>query len=835
MIKKEIEGIMNLIWYLIASVILPLSSFAADPITFNYGSPVKTVAFSPVDASLIASAGDSNIIKLWNLEKDTVVTLEGHTDTVNAVAFSADGEILASAGDDGYLKLWDVSNLQNIKTLTHILDGFRWRVKEVTFSRNGKYLASVVGKYVRLWDPVKYTDLLTLEYKQWVQAVAFSPDSKFLASGDGSEAGPGSIYVFDIQNRSVPVKIEADEKQVHTVAFSPDGQILAGAGVRGQIRMWYTSDWSPVHQTPYQGHYHIEFSPNGSVLASAGHDSVSLFSVQGGNKITSLKGSTGVNHPISFSADGKLLAAGGEDGVLRVWNVETYLSQTEDRAMIRLIYFLPRGRRVQQNINTKLDELIKEAQQFYAEELGRQGFTRKTFAFESDVNGKVVVRHVAGQFANSHYRENTFDKVWRELSKRFEHQPDIVNLVILDIDTGAVSVRDDVFVCGVASFNHGISIIPASGHCFNAVSAAHELGHAFGLQHDFRDDTYIMSYGANRTQLSKCAAEWLNNSPFFNDVQADKQVNTNTTIQMHSPVRVSVNTMQLRFEIADADGLYQAQLVIPASTEDPAIGLKLHSCRALNGQTDVEFVTKDLIIVDEVALQVMDSYGNIIERIFSIQLEEPVADPEPLPIIADVNSDGNVNVLDLILIASELGNAGTNLAADVSKDGVVNILDLILVAGVFDEAPAAPLASLQVQAILTPADVQRWLTEAQGLDLTDLTMQRSIRFLEQLAAALSPKKTALLPNYPNPFNPETWIPYSLAEEANVQIAIYDTKGAVVRQFDLGHQRAGYYTDRARAAYWDGANASGESAVSGVYFYQLCAGDYSEVRRMVILK
>ena len=529
------------------------------------------------------------------------------------------------------------------------------------------------------------------------------------------------------------------------------------------------------------------------------------------------------------------LPLGGEDGVIRVWNVEAYLRQTEDQAMIRLIYFLPRGRRVQQDIDTKLDELIKDAQQFYAEQLGRHGFTRKTFTSESDANGKTVVRHVAGQFANSHYRENTFDKVWRELSERFERQLHIVNLVVLDIDTGAVSVRDDVFVCGVASFDHGISLIPASGHCFNVISAGHELGHAFGLQHDFRDDAYIMSYGANRTRLSKCAGEWLNNSPFFNDVQADKQVNTNTTIQMHSPIRVSVNTMQVRFEIADADGLYQAQLVIPASVEDPAIGLKLHNCRALNGQTDVEVVTKDLIIVDEVGLQVMDLYGNIIEQVFSIQLEGPVSDPEPPPITADVNSDGNLNVLDLILIASELGSVGTNLAADVNRDGVVNILDLILVAGMFDGVPAAPSVHPEVQVIITPADIQRWLIEARGLDLTNPTMQRGIRFLEQLAAALTPKETVLFPNYPNPFNPETWIPYSLAEDAEVQIAIYDTKGKVVRRFDLGHQGAGYYTDRARAVYWDGLNAHGQSVASGMYFYHLRAVDYSATRRMVILK
>ena len=194
-----------------------------------------------------------------------------------------------------------------------------------------------------------------------------------------------------------------------------------------------------------------------------------------------------------------------------------------------------------------------------------------------------------------------------------------------------------------------------------------------------------------------------------------------------------------------------------------------------------------------------------------------------------------MNVLDLILIASELGNVGTNIAADVNRDGVVTILDLILVAGMFDEMPAAPSVHPQVQAILTPADVQRWLTEARGLDLTDLTMQRGIHFLEQLATALTPKETALFPNYPNPFNPETWIPYSLAKAADVQIAIYDTKGTVVRQFDLGPQGAGYYTDRASTVYWDGRNVNGEPVASGVYLYQLRAGNFTATRRMVILK
>ena len=138
----------------------------------------------------------------------------------------------------------------------------------------------------------------------------------------------------------------------------------------------------------------------------------------------------------------------------------------------------------------------------------------------------------------------------------------------------------------------------------------------------------------------------------------------------------------------------------------------------------------------------------------------PITPPESLT--GDVNQDGVVNILDLVLVASNLGQTGQN-AGDVNGDGVVNILDLVKVAGALGNAAAAPSLHPQALEMFTAADVQQWLTQAQHLKLTDATSQRGILFLEQLLAALTPKETALLPNYPNPFNPETWIPYRLAE------------------------------------------------------------------------
>ena len=212
-----------------------------------------------------------------------------------------------------------------------------------------------------------------------------------------------------------------------------------------------------------------------------------------------------------------------------------------------------------------------------------------------------------------------------------------------------------------------------------------------------------------------------------------------------------------------------------------------------------------------------------------------LSDTEAPPISADVNSDGVVNVLDLISIASKLGHQGQNLATDVNQDGVVSILDLILVAGMFKDTAAAPSTQPQIPETLTAVEVQGWLTEARRLEDRDSIMQRGILVLEQLLISLTPKETELLANYPNPFNPETWIPYRLAEDAFVTLTIYDLRGRVVRTLNVGHRIASAYENRSKAIYWDGRNDVGEPVASGVYFYTLAAGDYSATRRMVILK
>ena len=104
-----------------------------------------------------------------------------------------------------------------------------------------------------------------------------------------------------------------------------------------------------------------------------------------------------------------------------------------------------------------------------------------------------------------------------------------------------------------------------------------------------------------------------------------------------------------------------------------------------------------------------------------------------------------------------------------------------------------------------------------------------------LPAAPPPEATQLHRNYPNPFNPETWIPYQLANSGEVRMIIYDARGTLIRRLELGHQREGYYTSRSRAAYWDGRNEVGEKVASGVYFYTLTVGDFTATCKMLIWK
>ncbi len=203
----------------------------------------------------------------------------------------------------------------------------------------------------------------------------------------------------------------------------------------------------------------------------------------------------------------------------------------------------------------------------------------------------------------------------------------------------------------------------------------------------------------------------------------------------------------------------------------------------------------------------------------------------------DINDDGVVDIRDLILISNNFGKTNLdNPKVDVNNDGRVNIIDLLIVAANFTESSYTAAAPKTTSVLLKHVDrIEEWHAEAHKVNEHSHVYDRGIATLEGLIHSVIPKKTVLLPNYPNPFNPETWIPYDLAQGTDVYIHIFNLKGELIRKLSLGFQTAGTYRTQSRSAHWDGHNSAGEPVASGVYFYTFRAGQTKATRKMVITK
>ena len=735
-----------LVW---ASILLcvPGACIAQETTILEYGAAVHTLAYSPVDSSLIAVAGTANVrgvsdIKIWNLQTNRSRRLRGHTDTVNSVAFSPSGRLLASGSDDGTFRLWDLSQHQNTVTKQHVINGLPTVVKAVAFSPDERRLVTA-GVHVKVWSVRTMKEIVAFRHRD-VSVLAFSPDGKYLAVGENNSKAGGRVKIWDFPKRKSVAVLEADSTSVTSVAFSPDNQTLASGERQGHIKLWTVSDWQLRGTISRAGPTinSLDFTPDSKTLAAGRSRALSLWSAENGNLIAFLPGheGAGVVWATAFSNDGREIASGSEDGLVRIQNIENRLQTERRREMIRCIYFVPKDRTPQKDMTSRIDTVIKGVQQFYAEQLENYGHDRKTFMIETDAGGIALVHQVAGRFNDEYYREGTLTKVLGEIVGPTEEK--YVNVVIAEI-----SELIDHRYCGLGAFWGGGGRALVLERCMSMGVIAHELGHAFGLEHDFRSDNDIMSYGFKHPlRISKCAARWLDGHRFFNPDQT--AFNAPATIRMLTPLANPPRGVILRFKIDDADGLHHSQLLGPTVSNDPSDGIKLYDCKMLSAESEmIESIIPQLPADarTRVTLRVIDTQGNFSQSTFPVEAVH----------IAEEHSD----------------------------------------------TPPFPVEPFELK-IVTLGQV---------------------------------KRTALFQNFPNPFNPETWLPYQLARDANVHIAIYDAKGALVRLLDLDWQAAGVYTDRARAAHWDGSNNNGEFVANGIYYYQLRAGDHMQVRRMAIRK
>ena len=830
----------------------------------DHMEPVTNVAFSPDGSTLAGSEG--NRIHVWEGGRVLKTTLIGHTDIVTSIAFSPDGKTIASSSEDATVRVWDVvSGVQKTAFLGH------WGVvNSVAFSPDGQILVSGGwDKTVRLWDIVHGTHKTTLTgHTEGVNSVAFSPDGKTLATGSRDK----TVRLWDARSGQHRQTLTGPIEGIYRVAFSPDGKTLAvGTEAFGLAEMWLWDAAAGEYKAVKKGFSNavtFAFSPDGKTFATTSKedDAVILWDAATGVLKTTF---SWYSHSFAFSPDGKTLATGGtQDGFILLWELAPDLLQPAEQTSVllpplpespprvRLVYFFPNDHTPPSNIDAKLRTLIKETQRFYADQMASHGFGRKTFLFETDSNGNAVVHHMQGNGSTETYISRTLN-CSNELRDRLDITVEHIYLVALDerlqgalpgacgiafLGTGVANRRRSDSVS--PSFAYRMStegryaIVYASGHCAGVRVTAHELGHTFGLSHDYREKDYVM-IGHNTPEtprFSYAAAEWLNVHPFLNAGQPNNSEN-HTTIEILSP-----RASQLQFQIADTDGLHQAQLILTENvTNDVFCGstASLQHFQALNGTSDITFGFAATSASTEVSVRVIDMHGNIAYRSFWIEPDDSIQGVVSTPdttVPGDVNEDGVVDPIDLLLVAKAHGeNPPANPRIDVNSDGIVDVEDILLVADAIELDAGAPSLHPIALELFTPSAVQQWLRDARQMDVTQPTLQRGILVLEQLLAVLVPKDTVLLANYPDPFNPETWIPYQLSEPAEVTVAIHAADGQLVRTIALGHQPAGVYENKNRAAYWDGRNNVGERVASGVYFYTLKAGEFAATQKMLILK
>ena len=744
----------------------------------------------------------SSLIHLWDpLTEQTTATLK-HDAMITDIAFSSDGLCLAGASEDRTIQLWNPET----QILEGTLRGHTDDVLSIDFNPEGLRLASgSADGTVRLWNPETQAPQGVLRgHTDDVLDVAFSPDGLLLASASTDD----TVRLWNLQTEQPHATFKEHTDDVLDVAFSPDGLLLASASTDGTVRLWNLQTEQPHamldHKAPVLS---IAFSPDREMIATGCEDGTARMWDPHKAEVLATLGHESPVRTVVFNDNGRVVVTGSADGKMRQWEIT---SEDDSRNAF--------------------------------ESSTPEGYTRVTLSNSGTVWGIPTKYTTDSNVGKVTYillaKLKDCDFVTAELARESK-------VYIKTQSLGHLSNFQSESVCGTSSEPWTSS--------WNGVRITHLRFFDESSPSDINEAIYNAS-----TDQYELTSTTSTNQPGLTPTTAESTIIQIQPASVASPTIEDQLTLTLNITGGKAVAGYQATVQFDETA--------LRYVSGVNGDylSEGAFFVEPKVEGNLVRLAATslaeESSGNgtlatLVFQVTAVKASELTLSDvllsnsagkssrpqvegaqitEPIQLKEDVNGDGSVNLQDLLIVNAHLGQTGEN-KADVNGDGIVNVADLALVAGAIGNDAGAPSLHPEVLEIFSSTNVKQWLSQLQHLDFTDARLQRGILFLQQLLVALTPEETVLLANYPNPFNPETWIPYHLAKDANVTLHIYAVNGQLVRTLTLGHQAAGMYQSRSRAAYWDGKNEFGEPVSSGVYFYTLTAGDFTATRKMLIRK
>ena len=810
-------------------------------------------AFSPDGKTLASTAG--RIITLWDVVTgQDIATLEGPLRSVSHITYSPDGNTLASVSRDGIIRLWDIATNQNIETF----NGTRY----AAFSPDGTML--VFGKDSDLEVRNLITrDMAIIDKNDFM---AFLPDSSMMLLRSTSRESRGSVSVWDAKTSTFITTLDSvifeDRKRP---IFSPDGKTLAIMGedstilfepevIYNQLPLFALSKLLKISGDNQEGMANETLAKlfvveardgNGSplvgvsvtftVVAGGGTLSVTNTTTDGNGRAQSLL-TLGPNlgtNTVAVSVEGVFQTAVFRAEATPPPPIPTTLEYVSGNNQSGLT-----GEALMQpfvvEVHDQYDDPMEGVTVTFAVSIG--GGSLSDTSVDSDVNGLARSTLTLGNDPVTSIVEVSVEGIaetviFHAVAELLEFDlalPSGYNLIHVPLKVTAVndvpqtltSISDLYDTLGGANTVKLLITLNSQTQEWSVYFSPSDRGTP--ADKPLTDDMGILANMITSTSVR------LSGDPLGTNGSSAITLNPGYNI-VGLPLRDSSLThVSDLFTLEGIGG--NAPVVIFTDNAD------FKAVTPAGGPDDIEITGGQAFILDAQRAAMVDISGEGWTNVSGTATAPPILTgiqvTDTTPILAlkgsMINEEMNTNGTGFLVTVKNL-STGKAVATATGGDemgyrlAVVDIetMRAATVGDTLEISAQSPNPFIGVHPL-------RYTVTAEDV-------KQSLIQLPALIAYEIPAETELLSNYPNPFNPETWIPYRLAEDAFVTLTIYDQAGQVVRTLEVGHQIAAVYEGRSKAVYWDGRNEVGESVASGVYFYHLSAGDYSATRKMLILK